>query len=89
LHLLQDLVKPHQAALILAPVVLVAAGAGTAKLFSGAASSAATVALNVDLKFRFKVFHGERCSPIGFDFQAFQVPLPAHSYYKNVYFEHV
>lgn len=89
MHLLQDLVKPRQAALILAPVVSVAAGAGTAKLFSGAASSAAAVAAHAKFKFRFKVFHGEHCSPIGFGFQAFQVLLPAHSYYKNVYFEHV
>jgi len=59
LHLLQDLVKSRQARLELAPVVSVAAGAGTAKLFSGAASSAAAVARDAKPKFRFNAFNGE------------------------------
>jgi hypothetical protein len=63
-------------------VISVAARAATAKLFSGAASSAAAVAGDAKPKFRFNVFHGEQCSPVSF-YSAFQGPITSTPVYEK------
>jgi hypothetical protein len=65
-------------------VVLVVALAGTAKLFSGAASSAAEVAGDAKPKFRFNVFHGEQRSPVC-SYSAFQAITSTPVYEKRLF----